>query len=183
MSRHCPTPNKIISLLNEISHELNEELPQLAGLSRGEKHQFIRMHHETIIDLHSLFGPDITCRLFHLQPRTLDNILSASPQKQYKKVTHAEAALLKADVSIKAIGKLESRVAHLENRVTEISELRRDINELRELFNGFVSDTAERVSKVLILPLLQALSKHKKLPEAVDKLNIKDLIKSRADLT
>ncbi len=176
MSKHCSTPNRIISLLNEISHELHEELPQLAGLSRGEKHQFIRMHRETIIDFCDLFGDDATCRLFHLQVKTLERIKGRPADREYKKVTHAEAALLKADTALQVLSKLESRVAHLEVKVTEIAELRREVAELKATFNSFVGDTAERVSTVLIMPLLQALSKHKKLPGGIDILNIKDLL-------
>lgn len=133
----------------------------LAGFTGGEKHKWLLMHRETILDLLEIWGEDKIMEEFCLQEETLYNLRmgSSNPHRQtLSRTDRLEITMRQATNEIKG---LTNKVEKLETRLAfhnaDLSEIRGDNNKIREAYSDFAETTAKRVAEVLIAPLLQHL--------------------------
>jgi hypothetical protein len=168
----------------------------LDGLSGGQKHNFLKQHRETILDLISICGMDWVVEQFQMSELTYswfvrggDDIMYSYQNKHKTTAKWLEHETVKDLFS--QIDKINRRLASLEDTVNlqhvhlsgmleTNSELKREQNIISQNMQQFTQNTAEILSKLLLGPVLKktlqpALNKVKPLKQP--NLNINSMIK------
>ena len=128
---------------------------EFRDMKGGAGHKWIREHRQLILDYLDLFGEEDTLAKFKLKPDTLERIkLSDEPAHLRERLSMAEKASLKADIS-------EAGVA----------QLRKEVRELKEQFIAFQDAVSSQVAHKFLLPLIKHLQVPEGLPNPEDKPN------------